>query len=133
MIDNDKFALLEMDILILGFMFNSLDQKVYKGKIILEIVAPIIGSEFLLLKTAQKKLNKGNDTITGGAGGDNFTFNNRNEGIDTITDFLSSQGDKIAVSAAGFGGGLAAETAITAEQFVADAQKMFKLWIEKSC
>jgi large subunit ribosomal protein L16 len=30
--------------------------KVYKGKIILEIVAPIIGSEFLLLKTAQKKL-----------------------------------------------------------------------------
>jgi hypothetical protein len=30
MIDNDKFALLEMDILILGFMFNSLNQKVYK-------------------------------------------------------------------------------------------------------
>ncbi|MFN9259386.1 calcium-binding protein, partial [Microcystis sp.] len=60
----------------------------------------------------------GNDTITGGAGSDRFTFNNRNEGIDTITDFLSSQGDKITVSAAGFGGGLAAETAITAEQFV---------------
>ncbi|MFB2808003.1 hypothetical protein ACE1AQ_22850, partial [Microcystis sp. BLCC-F209] len=60
----------------------------------------------------------GNDTITGGAGGDQFTFNNRNEGIDTITDFLSSQGDKIAVSAAGFGGGLAAGVAITAAQFV---------------
>ncbi|MDB9390714.1 beta strand repeat-containing protein [Microcystis aeruginosa] len=60
----------------------------------------------------------GNDTLTGGAGGDQFTFNNRNEGIDTITDFLSSQGDKIAVSAAGFGGGLAAGVAITAAQFV---------------
>ena len=60
----------------------------------------------------------GNDTITGGAGSDRFTFNNRNEGIDTITDFLSSQGDKIALSAAGFGSGLAAEVAITAAQFV---------------
>ncbi|MCA2520501.1 FG-GAP-like repeat-containing protein, partial [Microcystis sp. M63BS1] len=60
----------------------------------------------------------GNDTLTGGAGGDRFTFNNRNEGIDTITDFLSSQGDKIAVSAAGFGGGLAAGVSITAAQFV---------------
>ncbi|WP_375329244.1 Calx-beta domain-containing protein [Microcystis sp. BLCC-F210] len=60
----------------------------------------------------------GIDTLTGGAGGDQFTFNNRNEGIDTITDFLSSQGDKITVSAAGFGGGLAAGVAITAAQFV---------------
>ncbi|NCT43350.1 MAG: calcium-binding protein [Microcystis aeruginosa G11-09] len=60
----------------------------------------------------------GNDTLTGGAGGDRFTFNNRNEGIDTITDFLSSQGDKITVSAAGFGGGLAAGVAITTAQFV---------------
>jgi len=60
----------------------------------------------------------GNDTITGGAGGDRFTFKNPNQGIDTITDFLSSQGDKITVSAAGFGGGLAAGVAITAAQFV---------------
>ncbi|MCZ8192347.1 MAG: DUF4347 domain-containing protein [Microcystis sp. LE19-338.1B] len=60
----------------------------------------------------------GNDTITGGAGSDRFTFNNRNEGIDTITDFLSSQGDKITVSAGGFGGGLAAGVAITAAQFL---------------
>ena len=60
----------------------------------------------------------GNDTLTGGAGGDRFTFNNPNQGIDTITDFLSSQGDKITVSAAGFGGGLAAGVAITAAQFV---------------
>jgi Ca2+-binding RTX toxin-like protein len=60
----------------------------------------------------------GNDTLTGGAGSDKFTFNNRNEEIDTITDFLSSQGDKITVSAAGFGGGLAAGVEITAAQFV---------------
>ncbi|MBE9071900.1 putative Ig domain-containing protein, partial [Microcystis sp. LEGE 08355] len=60
----------------------------------------------------------GNDTLTGGAGSDRFTFNNLNEGLDTITDFLSSQGDKIALSAAGFGGGLAAGVAITAAQFV---------------
>ncbi|MFM6373102.1 MAG: beta strand repeat-containing protein, partial [Microcystis panniformis] len=60
----------------------------------------------------------GNDILTGGAGIDHFTFNNRNEGIDTITDFLSSQGDKITVSAAGFGGGLAAGVAITTAQFV---------------
>ncbi|MFN6305625.1 MAG: beta strand repeat-containing protein, partial [Microcystis sp.] len=60
----------------------------------------------------------GNDTLTGGAGGDRFTFNNPNQGIDTITDFLSSQGDKITVSAAGFGGGLAAGVAITAAQFL---------------
>jgi hypothetical protein len=84
---------------------------------------PIIGSsnDDIITGTADNNIligGLGKDTITGGAGGDQFTFNNRNEGIDTITDFLSSQGDKIAVSAAGFGGGLAAETAITAAQFV---------------
>lgn len=30
--------------------------KVYKGKVILELVAPIVGSEYTLLKIAQKKL-----------------------------------------------------------------------------
>ncbi|MFN4849029.1 MAG: hypothetical protein ACK5H5_03255, partial [Microcystis sp.] len=80
---------------------------------------PIIGSsnDDILTGTLDNDIligGLGNDTITGGAGGDNFTFNNLNEGIDTITDFLSSQGDKITLSAAGFGGGLAAETAITA-------------------
>ncbi|TRU78329.1 MAG: hypothetical protein EWV47_02225, partial [Microcystis viridis Mv_BB_P_19951000_S68] len=84
---------------------------------------PIIGSsnDDILTGTLNNDIlvgGLGNDTITGGAGGDRFTFNNRNEGIDTITDFLSSQGDKIAVSAAGFGGGLAAGVAITTAQFV---------------
>ncbi|QGZ90469.1 Calx-beta domain-containing protein [Microcystis aeruginosa] len=84
---------------------------------------PIIGSsnDDILTGTLDNDIligGLGKDTITGGAGSDQFTFNNRNEGIDTITDFLSSQGDKIALSAAGFGGGLAAGVAITAAQFV---------------
>ncbi len=84
---------------------------------------PIIGSsnDDILTGTLDNDIligGLGNDTITGGAGGDQFTFNNLNEGIDTITDFLSSQGDKITLSAAGFGGGLAAGVSITAEQFV---------------
>ncbi|TRU70253.1 MAG: hypothetical protein EWV47_19250, partial [Microcystis viridis Mv_BB_P_19951000_S68] len=84
---------------------------------------PIIGSsnDDIITGTLNNDIlvgGLGNDTITGGAGSDRFIFNNRNEGIDTITDFLSSQGDKIALSAAGFGGGLAAGVAITAAQFV---------------
>jgi Ca2+-binding RTX toxin-like protein len=84
---------------------------------------PIIGSsnDDIITGTADNNIligGLGNDTLTGGAGSDQFTFNNRNEGIDTITDFLSSQGDKITVSAAGFGGGLAAGVAITTAQFV---------------
>jgi Ca2+-binding RTX toxin-like protein len=84
---------------------------------------PIIGSsnDDILTGTLDNDIlvgGLGNDTITGGAGGDQFTFNNLNEGLDTITDFLSSQGDKITVSAAGFGGGLAAGVSITAAQFV---------------
>ncbi|MEA5567878.1 RHS repeat-associated core domain-containing protein, partial [Anabaena sp. UHCC 0399] len=72
----------------------------------------------------------GNDTLTGGIGADQFTINATNQGIDTITDFLSSQGDKIYVSASGFGGGLVAGTTITAAQFVlgtaaADASDRF--------
>ncbi|MFM6406550.1 MAG: hypothetical protein ACKPGT_18535, partial [Microcystis sp.] len=63
---------------------------------------PIIGSsnDDILTGTADNDIligGLGNDTITGGAGSDQFTFNNLNEGIDTITDFLSSQGDKIAL------------------------------------
>lgn len=46
---------------------------------------------------------KGNDTLTGGGGADTFVFNFPTEGIDTITDFEFQQGDKIQVSASGFG------------------------------
>lgn len=51
----------------------------------------------------------GNDTLTGGAGFDQFMFNSPREGVDTITDFNQSQGDKILISGESFGG-LAAGT-----------------------
>ena len=45
----------------------------------------------------------GNDTLTGGAGADKFRFNFLSEKVDTIQDFFWSEGDKIEVSASGFG------------------------------
>lgn len=59
----------------------------------------------------------GNDILTGGTGSDRFTFNSRSEGLDRITDF-SVVDDTIAISAAGFGGGLVAGAAIAVNQFV---------------
>jgi Ca2+-binding RTX toxin-like protein len=43
------------------------------------------------------------NTLTGGSGADTFIFLSPSEGIDTITDFSVGQGDKIQVSATGFG------------------------------
>ncbi|NJK39016.1 MAG: hypothetical protein HC835_10155 [Oscillatoriales cyanobacterium RM2_1_1] len=54
----------------------------------------------------------GNDTLTGGAGGDGFLYTSANQGQDTITDFDPGQGDAFLISAAGFGGGLVAGTAL---------------------
>nr|WP_071102575.1 M10 family metallopeptidase C-terminal domain-containing protein [Moorena producens] len=48
----------------------------------------------------------GNDVLSGGAGADKFVFNITTEGIDYITDFVSYQGDKLQISASGFGSGL---------------------------
>ena len=45
------------------------------------------------------------DLITGGQGRDRFVFRASNQGADTITDFTVAE-DTLAVSAAGFGGGL---------------------------
>jgi Ca2+-binding RTX toxin-like protein len=45
----------------------------------------------------------GNDTLTGGTGADKFRFNFLSEKVDTIQDFFWPQGDKIEVSASGFG------------------------------
>jgi len=59
----------------------------------------------------------GNDTLTGNAGSDRFTFNSRTQGIDRITDF-NVINDTIAISLAGFGGGLVAGAAIAANQFI---------------
>ncbi|MBD2516057.1 hypothetical protein H6G93_13755 [Nostoc sp. FACHB-973] len=58
----------------------------------------------------------GNDILTGGSGADRFTFNSRNEGIDTIADF-SVVDDAIALSASGFGGNLVQGT-LPSGQFV---------------
>jgi Ca2+-binding RTX toxin-like protein len=57
----------------------------------------------------------GSDVLIGGLGVDRFLFNNKTEGIDTINDFTA--GEKIAISALGFGGGLVG-TAINASQFL---------------
>jgi Ca2+-binding RTX toxin-like protein len=45
----------------------------------------------------------GNDTLNGGFGADKFRFNSPSEKVDTIQDFFRTQGDKIEVSASGFG------------------------------
>jgi Ca2+-binding RTX toxin-like protein len=47
--------------------------------------------------------SSGSDTLTGGDGRDTFVFNNRSEGIDTITDFTVAD-DVLRVSMSGFAG-----------------------------
>jgi serralysin len=59
----------------------------------------------------------GNDFLTGGLGADRFGFNRRTgDGIDRVSDFNSVSGDKMVISAAGFGGDLKAGIAITDSQ-----------------
>lgn len=48
----------------------------------------------------------GNDTLLGGTDADTFVFSSPSEGIDTIRDFAYWEGDKIQVSASGFGIGV---------------------------
>jgi Ca2+-binding RTX toxin-like protein len=58
--------------------------------------------------------NSGNHTMSGGAGNDTFAFMHTTDGTETITDFNNtSQHDRIAVSASGFGGGLTAGLDVT--------------------
>jgi len=59
----------------------------------------------------------GDDLLIGGAGADTFHFRFPNQGIDTITDFDSSQGDIIQIAGNGFGGGLSAGV-LDSEQFI---------------
>ncbi|MBD1995519.1 calcium-binding protein [Leptolyngbya sp. FACHB-541] len=58
----------------------------------------------------------GKDWLTGGGGADKFVYDNPFQGIDTITDFVAGK-DTIVVSAAGFRGGLVANTVLAASQF----------------
>lgn len=66
------------------------------------------GDDILLGSAGNDTLtgSAGNDTLTGGTGVNSFRFNAPTEGVDVITDFILS--DRILISAAGFGGGLAA-------------------------
>jgi Ca2+-binding RTX toxin-like protein len=59
----------------------------------------------------------GNDSLTGGNGNDVLAYNASSEGGDLIVGFVSGA-DRIEVSASGFGGGLMALQALTANQFV---------------
>lgn len=45
----------------------------------------------------------GNDTLRGGAGADIYVFNSPEQGIDVIQDFSPGGGDRIQISAEGFG------------------------------
>ncbi len=58
----------------------------------------------------------GSDTLTGGAGLDSFLFNGLSEGVDRINDFVPAD-DTINVSAAGFGGGLTANSVLAIDRF----------------
>jgi Ca2+-binding RTX toxin-like protein len=79
------------------------------------------GNDFLSGDAGNDNLigGSGVDVLVGGAGSDRFTFLNPGEGADIIVDFVSTL-DKIAVSAAGFGGGLA-QGALLGTQFVLGA------------
>jgi len=63
------------------------------------------GNDFLDGGDGDDTLNgeHGSNTLTGSAGADIFAFNNLFDGIDTISDFLYTQGDKVQVSMDGFG------------------------------
>jgi serralysin len=77
------------------------------------------GDDYLVGGNGKDQLygDEGNDTLTGDSGADTFGFNSPGKKVDLLTDF-SLKDDTIAVSAAGFGGGLVANAAITPAQFV---------------
>ena len=57
------------------------------------------------------------DSLRGGTGADTFVYNGLDGSRDTILDFVASEGDRIQISAASFGGDLTAG-ALAADQFV---------------
>ena len=76
------------------------------------------GNDSLLGGTGNDDIygSAGNDTLIGHSGQDFFVFNSKTEGIDRITDFNVFD-DAIAVSLAGFGGGLTANAYLNSSQF----------------
>lgn len=57
----------------------------------------------------------GNDTLTGGGGADTFAYTVPGDGADLLTDFTGSGGDRLQISASGFGGGLSAGVNLSAD------------------
>ncbi|MEH1824303.1 MAG: pre-peptidase C-terminal domain-containing protein [Nostoc sp.] len=73
------------------------------------------GNDILIGGTGNDLLvgGAGNDVLTGGDGADTYRFTAASDRLDTINGFSGSSGDKIQISAAGFGGGLVAGTLST--------------------
>ncbi|MEH1921595.1 calcium-binding protein [Nostoc sp.] len=73
------------------------------------------GNDILIGGTGNDLLvgGAGNDVLTGGDGADTYRFTAASDRLDTINGFSGSGGDKIQISAAGFGGGLVAGTLST--------------------
>src|SRR5262249_36148076 len=84
-----------------------------------DVIGGIAGDDTLGGGSGSDRLvgGSGSDILTGGFGADTFVINAPADGIDTITDLVSAAntaaGDHIEVSAAGFGGGLAAGQPVT--------------------
>ncbi|MDF5710712.1 MAG: pre-peptidase C-terminal domain-containing protein [Nostoc sp. S4] len=76
------------------------------------------GNDILIGGTGNDLLVGGsrNDALTGGDGADTYRFTAPSDRLDTINGFSCSGGDKIQISAAGFGGGLVAGT-LTPDRF----------------
>jgi Ca2+-binding RTX toxin-like protein len=69
--------------------------------------------------------NSGSHVMTGGAGNDTFAFLLTTDGPGTITDFNNTtEHDRIAISASGFGGGLTAGMDVT-PKFETSADNQF--------
>lgn len=85
-----------------------------------DIIDGVEGDDVLDGEEGNDTLNGGvgNDTLTGGTGSDSFVFSSTTEGVDTIEDFEKSEGDRIVVSAAGFGGDLTPGASLEETQFV---------------
>jgi Ca2+-binding RTX toxin-like protein len=63
----------------------------------------------------------GSDALTGGGGKDSFAIDNKNHGVDTITDFVGGE-DSLVFSAQGFGGGLIINNIVSLDRFVLGTQ-----------
>ena len=78
----------------------------------------VIGTDFDDVIVGNNSSNEiaggdGADEITGNDGADLFIYQTASEGEDLLTDFEATEGDQIQISAAGFGGGLAAGVSLS--------------------